>query len=55
MQLDPLVKPRSLAVVGATDRPGSPGRIVFESLGKLGFAGPIYPVNPKYATVLNHV
>ena len=55
MQLDPLVKPRSLAVVGATDRPGSPGRIVIESLGKLGFAGPIYPVNPKYATVLNHV
>src|SRR5215831_19600424 len=55
MQLDPLVKPRSLAIVGATDRPGSPARIVIESLGKLGFPGPIYPVNPKYATVLNHV
>jgi len=55
MQLDPLVKPRSLAIVGATDRPGSPGRIVIEALGKLGFPGAIYPVNPKYATVLNHV
>jgi acetate---CoA ligase (ADP-forming) len=55
MQLDPLVKPRSVAIVGATDRPGSPARIVIESLGKLGFPGPIYPVNPKYATVLNHV
>jgi acyl-CoA synthetase (NDP forming) len=55
MQLDPLVKPRSLAIVGATDRPGSPGRIVIEALGKLGFPGAIYPINPKYTTVLNHV
>src|SRR5216683_1034956 len=54
MQLDPLVKPRSVAVVGATDRPG-PGRNIIESLGAIGFAGPIYPVNPKYQTVLNLV
>ncbi len=52
MQLDPLVKPRSVAVVGATDR-GGPGRAVMESLGAIGFTGPIYPVNPNYATVLN--
>src|SRR3984885_4241756 len=52
MQLDPLVKPRSVAVVGATDR-GGPGRAVMESLGAIGFTGPIYPVNPKYSTVLN--
>ena len=54
MQLDPLVKPRSVAIVGATDRPG-PGRSVVESLGAIGFTGAIYPVNPKYQTVLNHV
>ncbi len=54
MQLDPLVKPRSVAIVGATDRP-SPARSVIESLGALGFPGAIYPVNPKYQTVLNHV
>jgi acyl-CoA synthetase (NDP forming) len=52
MQLSPLVKPRSVAIVGATDR-GGPGRAVMESLGAIGFTGPIYPVNPKYATVLN--
>src|SRR5271154_311315 len=52
MQLDPLVKPRSVAIVGATDR-GGPGRAVIESLGAIGFTGPIYPVNPKYPTVLN--
>ena len=52
MKLDPLVKPRSVAIVGATDR-GGPGRAVIESLGAIGFAGPIYPVNPKYPTVMN--
>jgi acetate---CoA ligase (ADP-forming) len=52
MQLDRLVKPRSIAIVGATDRPG-PGRTIVESLGAIGFTGAIYPVNPKYDTVLN--
>ncbi|HEY7248660.1 MAG TPA: acetate--CoA ligase family protein [Xanthobacteraceae bacterium] len=54
MRLDPLVKPRSVAIVGATDRP-SPARSVIESLGALGFPGAVYPVNPKYQSVLNHV
>jgi len=52
MMLDPLVKPRSVAIVGATDR-GGPGRAVMESLGAIGFTGAIYPVNPNYPTVLN--
>jgi len=52
MKLDPLVKPRSVAIVGATDR-GGPGRAVMESLGAIGFTGAIYPVNPNYPTVLN--
>jgi acetate---CoA ligase (ADP-forming) len=52
MQIDSLVKPRSVAIVGATDRP-SPGRTLVESLTSIGFTGPIYPVNPKYTTVVN--
>ena len=52
MRLDPLVKPRSVAIVGATDR-GGPGRAVMELLGAIGFTGAVYPVNPKYPTVLN--
>jgi acetate---CoA ligase (ADP-forming) len=52
MQLDSLVKPRSVAIVGATERAG-PGRALIESLGAIGFTGPIYPVNPNYPTVLN--
>jgi acyl-CoA synthetase (NDP forming) len=54
MPIEALVRPRSIAIVGATDRAG-PARSVIESLGALGFAGAIYPVNPKYQTVLNHV
>src|SRR5881394_1846829 len=54
MRIDPLVAPRSIAIVGATDRP-SPSRSLIEALAAIGFAGPIYPVNPKYQTVLNHV
>src|SRR5712692_9866522 len=52
MPIEALVKPRSVAIVGATDRAG-PARSVIESLGVLGFTGAIYPVNPKYQTVLN--
>jgi acyl-CoA synthetase (NDP forming) len=54
MPVEALVRPRSIAIVGATDRAG-PARSVIESLGALGFSGAIYPVNPKYPTVLNHV
>src|SRR5262249_14888870 len=54
MQLDPLVKPRSVAIVGATDRVG-PGPSVIESLDAIAFTGAIYPVNPKYQPVRNLV
>jgi acyl-CoA synthetase (NDP forming) len=53
MPIEALVKPRSVAIVGATERAG-PARSLIESLGALGFSGAIYPVNPKYPTVLNH-
>jgi acetyltransferase len=33
--------------VGASDRPGA-GSLVLENLRRLGFAGAVYPVNPKY-------
>src|SRR5262245_7496212 len=48
--LDPLLRPRSVAVLGASDRP-SPSRMVIESLDRIGFEGPVYPVNPKYQTL----
>jgi acyl-CoA synthetase (NDP forming) len=50
MNLEPLLRPRSVAVLGASDRP-SPGRMIIESLDRIGFPGQIYPVNPKYETL----
>ena len=41
-----LLRPRSVAVIGASDRLGSVGREVFRNLLNSGFQGPVYPVNP---------
>ncbi len=40
--------PRSLAVVGASERSGALGAAVFGNIRAGTFAGPVYPVNPKY-------
>ncbi|MFM2128510.1 MAG: hypothetical protein RL477_56, partial [Pseudomonadota bacterium] len=48
--LDALLRPRSIAVVGASDRANVGGRI-FRNVQSRGFAGPLYPVNPNYAAV----
>ena len=41
-----LLRPRSVAVIGASDRKGSVGREIFRNLLNVGFDGPVYPVNP---------
>ncbi len=46
--LDKLLKPRSIAVVGASERPDAIGTRVIRNLRRVGFAGSIYPVNPRY-------
>lgn len=46
--LERIFHPRHVAVIGASDNPTSVGRTVLENLQQAGFAGPIYPVNPKY-------
>jgi acetyl-CoA synthetase len=43
----PLLRPCSVAVVGANDRPGSYGDVVFRNLAAAGFEGAVYGVNPK--------
>ena len=49
--LDRLFAPRSVAVIGASDRPASVGRTVMRNLLAGGFTGPIWPVNPKHDRV----
>jgi len=46
-RLDPLVRPRSIAVVGASARPGSPGNEVLVNLRKGKFDGEVIAVNPR--------
>ncbi|WP_035988563.1 bifunctional acetate--CoA ligase family protein/GNAT family N-acetyltransferase [Leptolyngbya sp. KIOST-1] len=50
--LDPIFSPRSVAVVGATERPGSVGRTVLWNLISHPFGGTVYPINPKRHNVL---
>lgn len=50
--LAPLLAPRSVAVVGASGRPGSLGRVVYENLLAGGFQGELFAVNPHHGTVL---
>ena len=45
--VDPIINARSIAVVGASNRPGSVGLAAFKNLLGAGYKGVLYPVNPK--------
>jgi acetyltransferase len=49
--LEHLLAPRSVAVIGASDRAHSVGATVMRNLLAGGFKGPIWPVNPKHEQV----
>ena len=46
--LDALLAPRSVVVVGASDRPTTVGNTVWRNLRAGGFAGAVQPVNPAH-------
>lgn len=50
--LEVMFKPRSVAVIGATERQGSVARTILWNLISTSFGGTIYPVNPKYNSIL---
>ena len=49
--LKPLLAPRSIAVVGASESADSWAPEIERSLRHIGFGGELYPINPKYNTV----
>jgi len=47
-----LMRPRAIAVIGASDQAGKIGNSVMRNLVDGGYAGEIYPVNPKGGEIL---
>ena len=51
-KLDRVFNPKSIAVVGASAIPAKVGNVVLKNFIDGGYSGKIYPVNPKYETLL---
>jgi acetate---CoA ligase (ADP-forming) len=50
-ELTPLLAPRSIAVIGASDREGNLGGVAVNFLRKFGYQGAVWPVNAGRTTV----
>ncbi|HVT28191.1 MAG TPA: bifunctional acetate--CoA ligase family protein/GNAT family N-acetyltransferase [Lacipirellulaceae bacterium] len=50
--LSKIFQPRSVALIGASERPGSVGRTVLENLQRTGSGSQIFPINPKHSSLL---
>jgi acetyltransferase len=51
-QLEAIFRPETVAVIGATDRPGSVGRTIMWNLVSSPFGGTVFPVNSRRPNVL---
>lgn len=49
--LSPLLEPRSVAVIGASEREASLGNVLVRNIIDAGFKGRLFAVNPKHDTV----
>jgi acyl-CoA synthetase (NDP forming) len=50
--LEPIFKPKSVAVIGASTAPGKLGHDILANLKNGGFPGTLYPINPKADEIL---
>ncbi|MBZ8118940.1 acetate--CoA ligase family protein [Roseovarius sp. LXJ103] len=50
-RLDELLRPRSVGIVGASDKPGSNGAAMLAMCALDGFDGAVYPVNPRLSEI----
>lgn len=51
-KLDRVFEPKSIVVIGASSTPAKVGNVVMKNFIDGGYAGDIYPVNPKYEQLL---
>jgi len=49
--LEKIFKPKSIAVIGASNKIGSAGYRIFRNLIGSGYGGVVYPVNPRYESI----
>ncbi len=49
--LTSLFEPKSVAVIGASEREKSVGNILFKNIIDSGYKGRLYPINPKHSTI----
>ena len=49
--LTPILRPRSVAVIGASSHRDTIGAEILHNLVAAGFTGPVYPINPKATSV----
>jgi acetyltransferase len=49
--LEALLRPKSIAVLGASQQPGRAGNLMMSNLLAGGFNGPVMPVTPRYKAV----
>jgi acetyltransferase len=52
--LSALFSPQSIALFGASEKQNTVGGRIYANLLSGGFSGPVYPINPKYETLLGH-
>lgn len=50
--LDALLRPKSIAVIGASEKPERAGSVIIKNLLSSGFTGPILPVTPNKNAVM---
>ena len=51
INLDKIFRPKSIAVVGASQRAGSIGSAIMHNLIHEGYPGKVYPINPRHKTI----
>src|ERR1017187_7201794 len=50
-RLEPVFRPNSVAVIGASNRAGTVGHDLFRNILLSGYSGTLYPVNPKATSI----
>src|SRR5215475_5103698 len=51
LPIEKILRPKSVAILGVSERPEAIGTRVMNNIRKMGFAGPLYAVNPRYETI----